>query len=973
MARIPSYTATSRAISNPGTPVARPIPIQDFSSKGLIEGGNALFEISAGLLKAADDDSALKARTSAQIELNKLEMELQTADPMEALETYDERAQSIIEQTGERLSNNARKTFNTAAAELSMRGKIAVQKDGIRRGRQKLEASLLEGVNAQAILIRPDDRPNDRDARADTVREMLATAVTNRIIDAGKAENYFIKFKNEADKARAAFEIQKSPEEIRQFIEAASKGTEYKNLDGEDRAKFIDRARKRLKNLDLKSNTDRKVREKRYTGGANDLIRAIMADGSASEEDQEKYSPKNIAKQIADPEVARALSNRFQDQIKFQNTRNAIGKDMSNSELLFMSKSAAEDSKREITLPALAIQDAQQSRIIQARIKQIIGDRAKTFEIKQRDFDTKEREVVSKVKSLLQTVKNGGTLDADLISDYTPDKLKDMFRDPQRAEALSKLLQDQVQYQKDRDRIKDENLTNAELKEIQERYNLDIEGTVSENETTLDQQNRIQREAVFNQIKPILEGRATKFVEKMGVILAQDSQSFKVMTQEDQDRISNAEIDANISDPVVREKLKKMRETSLNFNDIKRMLVSSSLPSQRFVNQEATEAAQEPGISEDEFEQRKKIQDTLERATAAIVKNRLENPAAAMIQQSQNLNELFNRYLNDPTKASYENYANALNVEYDRLEIGANTRRLMPKKMAQDIVNTLANQISDNPKEAVNQINNYRTIMGNDFPDFVKDLKGFGLDKRISMLFVIDSPYLQDKLVSIMGNTSTSDAMKSANTKNFQSDLNKTFGPIETASKTDGMPLTQGMREAVTLLAVEKMRTGDVASQTKAMKDAYKEVVTDNYLIVSTDKLRGVVPKSDRQEIDANSATISLVSWIDRNPGILFDRQQFTNLIDPSESAEAAQIKMTGLMKQASWQMTPDGQAAQPYDRNGTIITDIEGNPITVNIDQSINDYKRFNRAQADRSNSSTRRTRQTIGAYGGGATGDDD
>ena len=69
------------------------------------------------------------------------------------------------------------------------------------------------------------------------------------------------------------------------------------------------------------------------------------------------------------------------------------------------------------------------------------------------------------------------------------------------------------------------------------------------------------------------------------------------------------------------------------------MLVSSSLPYQRSVNQEATEAAQKPGISEDEFEQTRKIQDTLEKATAAIVKNRLENPAAAMIQQSQNVNE----------------------------------------------------------------------------------------------------------------------------------------------------------------------------------------------------------------------------------------------------------------------------------------------------------------------------------------------
>jgi hypothetical protein len=96
MARIPTYTTQSRAARQSGTPRARGIPVQDFSSPGLIQAGNDLSRIGATLLKAADDDAAHQARVNAQLKLSELETELQTEDPMQALSVYDTRAEQII-------------------------------------------------------------------------------------------------------------------------------------------------------------------------------------------------------------------------------------------------------------------------------------------------------------------------------------------------------------------------------------------------------------------------------------------------------------------------------------------------------------------------------------------------------------------------------------------------------------------------------------------------------------------------------------------------------------------------------------------------------------------------------------------------------------------------------------------------------------------------------------------------------------
>ena len=239
MARIPTYTAQSRAVQTTGVPRVRGIPMQDFSSQGIMQAGSELTKIGAQLLKAADDDAAHQAKVNAQLKLNDLELELQKIDPMSALTSYDIRAQAIIDEAGSSLSDNARATYDIASREAVARVKIGVQKDGIRRGREKQEANLVTGLAANIALIRANDTAADRERRLNDVKEQLNTAVNNRIIPADTGARYLIKYRTDADIARAAFDVEATPEK---FLTEIKSGKEYANLPGKQRAMFMKRA-----------------------------------------------------------------------------------------------------------------------------------------------------------------------------------------------------------------------------------------------------------------------------------------------------------------------------------------------------------------------------------------------------------------------------------------------------------------------------------------------------------------------------------------------------------------------------------------------------------------------------------------------------------------------------------------------------------------------------------------------------------
>jgi hypothetical protein len=274
MARIPTYTTQSRAARQSGTPRARGIPVQDFSSPGLIQAGNDLSRIGATLLKAADDDAAHQARVNAQLKLSELETELQTEDPMQALSVYDTRAEQIIEDAGAGLSRNAADTFRSAAREMVARSKISVQKDGIRRGREKLEGNLVTGISGNVSAIRADDTAADRQTRLDNVQEMIEQSVANRVIAADTGARLLVKYQKDADIARAAFDVEATPDKFLGDIES---GDEYTNLPGKQRAMFMKRAANLIKTRKKEEARQAEIEKNRAKVQLNHEIRDAVA------------------------------------------------------------------------------------------------------------------------------------------------------------------------------------------------------------------------------------------------------------------------------------------------------------------------------------------------------------------------------------------------------------------------------------------------------------------------------------------------------------------------------------------------------------------------------------------------------------------------------------------------------------------------------------------------------------------------
>lgn len=368
MARIPTYTTQSRAARQSGTPRARGIPLEDFTSPGLIRAGDELFRISAALLKAADDDSAHQARVNAQLKLSELETELQLKDPMQALSDYDMRAEQIIEEAGSGLSINAAKKFRSAAREMVARSKISVQKDGIRRGREKLEGNLVTGLSSNLSAIRADDTAADRQTRLDNVQEMIEQSVANRVIAADTGARLFVKYQQDADSARAAFDIQKDPAA---FLQAAE--NEYTALTGEQRAKFTRQAEAKIERDRNAAKIEANVEDKVFMRELNARLKAASRGQRLSSADLAMLHPVVIRASLNDKELAATAAKQAEDVLAFvRDTAGLEGR--SNADLMALGKKYREDAEVVGDLD-LSDRNFRQAQNIIKRMKQIMKQR----------------------------------------------------------------------------------------------------------------------------------------------------------------------------------------------------------------------------------------------------------------------------------------------------------------------------------------------------------------------------------------------------------------------------------------------------------------------------------------------------------------------------------------------------------------------------------------------------------------------
>ena len=105
-------------------------------------------------------------------------------DPMAAMAAYDDRANAILEESGAGLSANAAARFKKDMQRSFISGKVAVQKDGITRGRQKLEANLVTRMAGLASSAQDTDGDVQYQQRADNALQSIEEAVANRVIAA---------------------------------------------------------------------------------------------------------------------------------------------------------------------------------------------------------------------------------------------------------------------------------------------------------------------------------------------------------------------------------------------------------------------------------------------------------------------------------------------------------------------------------------------------------------------------------------------------------------------------------------------------------------------------------------------------------------------------------------------------------------------------------------------------------------------
>lgn len=369
MAKIPTYTSRSAAASTSGIPRASGIPLRDFTSPGIIEAGKQIGAIADQLLKSAEDDAVGQATLNATLKFNDLQMELQTMDPMQAISSFDDRANAILEEAGGGLSSNAASRFRNAMRREFASKKIAVQKDGITRGRQKLEANLVSRMAGLASSAQATDNDTIYQQRADEARQAIDEAIANRVIAADVGERYYQNYLKDADSARASFDMQKDPDN---FVENIKSGEYLPSLTGEQRATLQKQGNEILERRARKAETERKAAETKVIKNADTALKVINAGGSYDSVAQD-LDPDMIRMNIQDQDEAERIIELTQDAVAGAEIQNDLH-NRSGAEITDILSTSKGDIDANVS-PELQLQNLEQDKRLRAAAAKVLKAR----------------------------------------------------------------------------------------------------------------------------------------------------------------------------------------------------------------------------------------------------------------------------------------------------------------------------------------------------------------------------------------------------------------------------------------------------------------------------------------------------------------------------------------------------------------------------------------------------------------------
>jgi hypothetical protein len=369
MAKIPTYTSRAAAASTSGIPRASGIPFRDFASPGIIEAGKQIGAIADQLLKSAEDDAVGQATLNATLKFNDLQMELQTMDPMQAISSFDDRANAILEEAGGGLSSNAASRFRNAMRREFASKKIAVQKDGITRGRQKLEANLVSRMAGLASSAQATDNDTIYQQRADEARQAIDEAIANRVIAADVGERYYQNYLKDADSARASFDMQKDPDN---FVENIKSGEYLPSLTGEQRATLQKQGNEILERRARKAETERKAAETKVIKNADTALKVVVAGGDYNKVAQD-LDPDMLRMNIQDQDEAERIIELTQDAVAGAEIQNDLH-NRSGAEITDILSTSKGDIDANVS-PELQLQNLEQDKRLRAAAAKVLKAR----------------------------------------------------------------------------------------------------------------------------------------------------------------------------------------------------------------------------------------------------------------------------------------------------------------------------------------------------------------------------------------------------------------------------------------------------------------------------------------------------------------------------------------------------------------------------------------------------------------------
>lgn len=432
MAKIPTYTSRAAAASTSGIPRASGIPFRDFTSPGIIEAGKQIGAIADQLLKSAEDDAVGQATLNATLKFNDLQMELQTMDPMQAISSFDDRANAILEEAGGGLSSNAASRFRNAMRREFASKKIAVQKDGITRGRGKLEANLVSRMAGLASSAQATDNDTIYQQRAGEARQAIDEAIANRVIAADVGERYYQNYLNNADSARAAFDMQRDPDD---FVENIKSGEYLPSLTGEQRAKLQKDGNEILERRERTATTKRNAAEREYVSTVDTVLSAVKSGAPLTPDMEEITSPEMIAANISDKTKAAKYSVLVQDAKEFYGDKQQLEK-MSVPALVKMRAKYEADALRD---QGTAFKKTEQDAAQAVQMKKLVGGL----------ISEKQKAAAKKIEAALladQSRNPGVPLPEEQTEVLSPSFVSENFGENQSTEAkLIRLIEDQKQ------------------------------------------------------------------------------------------------------------------------------------------------------------------------------------------------------------------------------------------------------------------------------------------------------------------------------------------------------------------------------------------------------------------------------------------------------------------------------------------------------------------------------------------------